>query len=104
MCQQISNTITCRSSVIHHALEHYNQLACLQSPPQDILKFSEVASYTWLGEFELLKSSQQEILTIPWSSKANREVAGKYFKIIRTCKEIEHLQSTSTCLRDSPSV
>ncbi|KAG1719409.1 hypothetical protein EDD22DRAFT_791676, partial [Suillus occidentalis] len=91
MRQQISNAITRRSSAIRHALEHYNQLACLQSPPRDILKFSEVASYAWLGEFELLKSSRQEILTKPWSSKANREVAGKYFKIIRAREEIERL-------------
>jgi hypothetical protein len=42
----------------------------------------------WLGEFELLKHSWQEILVKPWVSKANREIAGKYFKIIRACEEI----------------
>ncbi|KAG2125460.1 hypothetical protein DEU56DRAFT_873092 [Suillus clintonianus] len=84
MRQQISNAITRRSSAIRHALEHYNQLAY-------ILKFSEVASYAWLGEFELLKSSRREILTKPWASKANREVAGKYFKIICAREEIERL-------------
>ncbi|KAG1745370.1 uncharacterized protein EDB91DRAFT_1080299 [Suillus paluster] len=99
MRQQISNAITRRLSVIRHALEHYNQLACLQSPPRDILKFSEVASYAWLGEFELLKSSRQEILTKPWASKAKREVAGKYFKIIRAHEEIERLNVEISCLQ-----
>ncbi|KAG1847698.1 hypothetical protein F4604DRAFT_1594296 [Suillus subluteus] len=45
MCQQISNAITRHSIAIRNALEHYNQLAPLQSPPRDILKFSEVVSY-----------------------------------------------------------
>ncbi|KAG1888655.1 hypothetical protein F4604DRAFT_1877215 [Suillus subluteus] len=57
----------------------------------DILKFSDVALYAWLGEFELLKSSRQEILTKPWVSKANREVASKYFKIVHVREEIERL-------------
>ncbi|KAG1891130.1 hypothetical protein F4604DRAFT_1876299 [Suillus subluteus] len=91
MRQQISNAITRRSTTIRNALEHYNRLAPLQSPPRDILKFSDVASYAWLGEFELLKSSRQEILTKPWVSKANREVASKYFKIVCAHEEIEHL-------------
>ncbi|KAG2107633.1 uncharacterized protein F5147DRAFT_577456, partial [Suillus discolor] len=91
MCQQISNAITRHSTVIRNVLKHYNRLAPLQSPPCDILKFSDVALYTWLGEFKLLKSSWQEILTKPWVSKSNREVAGKYFKIVHVRKEIEHL-------------
>ncbi|KAG0692671.1 hypothetical protein DFH29DRAFT_882163 [Suillus ampliporus] len=91
MRQQISNAITRRSTTIQNALERYNQLAPLQTPPREVLKFSEVASYAWLGEFELLKHSWQEVLTKPWVSKANREVAGKYFKIIRACEEINRL-------------
>jgi len=64
-----------------------------------VLKFSEVASYAWLGEFELLKHSRQEVLTKPWVSKANREVAGKYFKIICTREEIGHLNIEITRLQ-----
>ncbi|KAG2109784.1 hypothetical protein BD769DRAFT_1365312, partial [Suillus cothurnatus] len=58
MCQQISNAITHHSTAIRNALERYNQLAPLQTPPQAVLKFSKVASYAWLGEFELLKHLQ----------------------------------------------
>jgi hypothetical protein len=71
----------------------------LQTPPQEVLKFSEVASYVWLGEFELLKHSQQEVLMKPWVSKANREVAGKYFKIVRAHEEIGCLNIEITCLQ-----
>jgi hypothetical protein len=88
MHQQISNTITHHSTAIWNALERYNQLAPLQTPPQAVLKFSEVVSYVWLGEFELHKHSWQEILVKPWVSKANREIAGKYFKVIHTHEEI----------------
>jgi hypothetical protein len=91
MCQQISNAITHHSTAIRNALERYNQLAPLQTPPQAVLKFSKVASYAWLGEFELLKHLRQEILVKPWVSKATREIAGKYFKIIRAHEEIAHL-------------
>ncbi|KAG1719261.1 hypothetical protein EDB19DRAFT_1648510, partial [Suillus lakei] len=71
-----------------NTLEHYNQLAPLQTPPQEVLKFSKAASFAWLGEFELLKHLQQEVLMKPWVSKANREVAGKYFKIVHAHEEI----------------
>lgn len=91
MRQQILNAITRRSTAIRNALERYNQLAPLQTPPWEVLKFSEVMSYAWLGEFELLKHSRQEVLTKPWVSKANREVAGKYFKIVRAREEIGRL-------------
>ncbi|KAG1870327.1 hypothetical protein F4604DRAFT_1583657, partial [Suillus subluteus] len=56
-------------------------------------------AYAWLGEFELLKSSQWEVLMEPWVSKANREVAGKYFKIVRVHEEIEHLNVEISCLQ-----
>jgi hypothetical protein len=45
MRQHISNAITRRSTAIRNTLERYNHLAPLQTPPRDVLKFSEVASY-----------------------------------------------------------
>jgi hypothetical protein len=81
--QHISNAITRRSSAIRTALEKYNQLAPLQHPPRPVLEYSEVASYCWLGEFELLKHSRHDLLSKPWASKANREVASKHFKVVR---------------------
>ncbi|KAG2044043.1 hypothetical protein BDR03DRAFT_930785 [Suillus americanus] len=76
MRQQISNAITRRSTAIRNTLEHYNQLAPLQTPPREVLKFSE-----------------------PWVSKANREVAGKYFKIVCACEGIGHLNIEITRLQ-----
>ncbi|KIJ60974.1 hypothetical protein HYDPIDRAFT_97749, partial [Hydnomerulius pinastri MD-312] len=89
--QHISNAITKRSLAIRTALDKYNELAPLQRPPRPTLEYSEIASYGWLGEFELLKHSHHDILSKPWASKANREIATKYFKIVRAREEITRL-------------
>ncbi|KAI5985604.1 hypothetical protein EDD15DRAFT_2390125 [Pisolithus albus] len=86
--QHISKAITRRSSAICSALAKYNELAPLQSPPREPIEFSEIASYGWLGEFDLLKYSREDILHQPWASKANRTTATKYFKVARAREEI----------------
>jgi hypothetical protein len=91
MRRHISKAITKRSSAIRTALERYNDLAPLQNPPRPTLQFSDVASYSWLGDFDLLKFSRTDILQKPWSVPANREVANKYFKVIRAHEEIHRL-------------
>ncbi|KAG1785797.1 uncharacterized protein HD556DRAFT_1456348 [Suillus plorans] len=89
--QHISNTISRRSGAIRRALEKYNQLAIVQTPPRDVIEYSEVASYAWLGEFDLLKHSRHRILEKPWTSKGNREVANNFFKIQRAHEEVRRL-------------
>ncbi|KAG1853525.1 hypothetical protein F4604DRAFT_1686334 [Suillus subluteus] len=91
LCQHISNAISRRSAAIRRALEKYNQLAIVQTPPQEVIEYSEVASYAWLGEFDLLKHSRHCILEKPWTSKGNREVANNFFKIQRAREEIQRL-------------
>ncbi|KAG2058707.1 hypothetical protein BDR06DRAFT_875420, partial [Suillus hirtellus] len=88
LCQHTLNAIMRHSSAIHTALDKYNQLALLQHLPHLTLKYSEVASYGWLGEFELLKHSHHDLLSKPWALKANREVASKHFKVVRAHEEI----------------
>jgi hypothetical protein len=91
MQKHISKAIAKRSSAIRTALEKYNQLAPLQDPPRPILQFSDVASYSWLSKFDLLKFSCTDILQKPWSVPANREVANKFFKVLRAHQEIHRL-------------
>jgi IS4 transposase len=50
-----------------------------------------VASYSWLSDFDLLKYSRTDIMQKPWSVPANREVANKYFKVLRAHEEIHRL-------------
>ena len=91
MRKQISKAITKRSSAIRTALQKYNELAPLQNPPRPTLQYSDVASYSWLSDFDLLKYSRTDIMQKPWSVPANREVANKYFKVLREHEEIHRL-------------
>ena len=91
MWKHISKAITKRSSAIRTALEKYNKLAPLQTPPRPTLQYSDVASYSWLSEFDLLKYTRTDIMQKPWSIPANREVANKYFKVVRAHEEIHRL-------------
>lgn len=72
-------------------MEKYNKLAPLQNPPRPVLDYSEVVGYASLGEFSLLKYSRHDILAKPWSIPANREMAMKYFKLVRSREEIIRL-------------
>jgi hypothetical protein len=60
-------------------------------PPWEVIEYSEVASYAWLGEFDLLKNSHHCILEKPWASKGNREIANNFFKIQCAREEIWRL-------------
>lgn len=91
MRKHISKAIAKRSSAIRTALQKYNELAPLQNPPRPTLQFSDVASYSWLSDFDLLKYSRTDIMQKPWSVPANREVANKYFKVLRAHEEIHRL-------------
>ncbi|KAG1876360.1 hypothetical protein F4604DRAFT_1880665 [Suillus subluteus] len=44
-----------------------------------------------IREFDLLKHSRRDLLSKPWASKANREVAAKYFKVVRAREELTRL-------------
>jgi hypothetical protein len=72
-------------------LEKYNKLAVMQNPQRPTLQYSEVTSYAALGEFEILKHSRHDILMKPWSNPTHREMAIKYFKILRAHEEITRL-------------
>ncbi|KAG0692208.1 hypothetical protein DFH29DRAFT_1009118 [Suillus ampliporus] len=86
--RQISWAIIKRSGTIHTALDKYNKLAVMQNPQRPALQYSEVTSYAALGEFDILKHSRHDILTKPWNNPTHREMAIKYFKILRACEEI----------------
>ena len=91
MWKHISKAIAKRSAAIRTALDKYNELAPQQNPSRPILQYSDVASYSWLGDFDLLKYSHSNITRKPWTVPANREVANKYFKVQRAQEEIERL-------------
>ncbi|KAG1850404.1 hypothetical protein F4604DRAFT_1934402 [Suillus subluteus] len=70
------------------ALDRYNKLAPLQVPPRPILDYAEVVGYAALGEFTLLKHSCHDLLTRPWATPENHEMAAKFFKVLCSHEEI----------------
>lgn len=97
--KHISQAITRRSAAVRTALEKYNQLAPLQDPPRPTLSYSEIASYGWLNDFDLLKYSRHDILKRPWANPAYREFSNKFFKIIRAREELVRLNVEIARLR-----
>ncbi|KAF8590863.1 hypothetical protein K439DRAFT_1644436 [Ramaria rubella] len=73
---------------VHNAVDKYNAMAPLQDPPCQLLEYSAVAAYSWLGEFDLLKESRYEVLQRPWAIPLYREIASKYYKIVHAREEL----------------
>ncbi|KAG2343823.1 hypothetical protein BDR05DRAFT_999730 [Suillus weaverae] len=74
------------------------KLAPLQDPPHPVLDYTEIVGYASLGEFSVLKHSRHYILTKPWTVTADREMAARYFKLVRSHKEIVQLNVEIKCL------
>ena len=62
-----------------------------QSPVRPVLQYGEVLSYATLGDFDLLKHSRHDVLARPWSNTMHRQMAAKYFKLLRAHEEINRL-------------
>ncbi|KAL1741795.1 hypothetical protein HDZ31DRAFT_44648, partial [Schizophyllum fasciatum] len=86
--QHISHNLSKRSETIRNALAKYNELAPKQDPPRPRIEYSDIVSYAYLGEFELLKYSKHAILERPWSTPTNRQMADKHHKIARAKEEV----------------
>ena len=70
------------------ALDCYNNLTPHQKLPCPKLEYSDVISYSTLGNFSLLKVSHADVLMKPWAQPANHEMAMKYFKVLQSKEEI----------------
>ncbi|KAL1740424.1 hypothetical protein HDZ31DRAFT_24726, partial [Schizophyllum fasciatum] len=86
--KHISHNLAKRSETIRNALAKYNELAPKQDPPRPRIEYSDVVSYAYLGEFELLKYSKHAILERPWSTPTNRQMADKHHKVARAKEEV----------------
>ncbi len=91
-----------RGKAIRLALSKYNKLAVLMVPDNPLtLKWKDVVDYTFISEFNLLRNSHShdDITKKPWAVQLNREVASKFFKILRAHDEIIHLNVECRCLQ-----
>ncbi|THG96932.1 hypothetical protein EW026_g4986 [Hermanssonia centrifuga] len=102
----IGKAMKTRGKAIRTALGKYNKLAVLMNPKAPMLQWKDVVNFTFITEFDLLRNSysHEDISTKPWTVQVNREVAAKYFKILRAQDEIIHLnvecRRLQTYLRD----
>jgi hypothetical protein len=93
--------LQCQSEAIHNALSKYNKQATGLNPPRPTLTWKEIADYSFLGEFDLLRNSRTDVRQEQWSQPAYREAMIKHFKLCRAQEEIVRLNVETRRLRTS---
>jgi len=63
------------------------------NPPAPILDWKNIVNYTFVSEFEILRHSysRTDLASRPWILPANREIASRYFKVVRAHEEMRRL-------------
>ena len=89
--ERISKSLKTRADAIQSALKRYNEAAALMVPPRPLLSWESVVAAVNLADFDLLKSTRQDIRKLKWAQPANREGMVMYFKIKRAKEEIIRL-------------
>jgi hypothetical protein len=80
-----------RSDTVRKAINRYNEQALLLDPPAPAVDWREIAEYTFIGEFDILRIARSDVRKERWTQKANRGAAIKYFKLCRAREEIQRL-------------
>ncbi|KAG1895322.1 uncharacterized protein F5891DRAFT_960402 [Suillus fuscotomentosus] len=89
--QQISKALQRRSDTIRNTINRYNIQAASLIPPRQTIAWKDIAEYSFLGEFDLLRDSRTDIQDKDWARPAHREATTKYFKLCRAREEIIRL-------------
>ncbi|KAI6095581.1 hypothetical protein EDD16DRAFT_1698587 [Pisolithus croceorrhizus] len=80
LCQQISK-----------AIMWYNIQAGLLNPPQPPISWKDITQYMFLGEFDLLWHTQDDVQECIWAKPAVHKATAKFFKLCHTKEEIARL-------------
>ncbi|KAF7968552.1 hypothetical protein HWV62_30137 [Athelia sp. TMB] len=86
--QHMGEALTTRSTAIKNAVERYNTAALALDPPRETLNTQEVVEHAFLADFDLLRSSRQDIRERPWAVPMGRIAMDQYFKLSRAPEEI----------------
>ncbi|KAH7904870.1 hypothetical protein BJ138DRAFT_985057, partial [Hygrophoropsis aurantiaca] len=73
------------------AINRYNTQALALDPPRPTITWKQIADYTFLGEFDLLRQSRSDVRVEDWTKPAYREATVKFFKLQRAREEIVRL-------------
>ncbi|KAG1774225.1 hypothetical protein EV702DRAFT_1180815 [Suillus placidus] len=91
LCQQISKALQRRSEAIRNAINRYNIQAVALNPPRPKISWKDIADYSFIGEFDLLRHSRTDIWTNDWAKPAHCEATTKYFKLHQAHEEVTRL-------------
>ena len=97
--RQISKALQRRSEAIKKALKRYNTQAALLNPPRPPLSWKEIVDYSFIGEFDLLRHSREDIRLKAWAQPSVREATVKFFKLCRAKEELARLNVEMRRLR-----
>ncbi|KAG1764382.1 hypothetical protein EV702DRAFT_982067, partial [Suillus placidus] len=76
----ISKALQRRSEAIHKAITRYNIRAATLNPPRNKISWKDIADYSFLGEFDLLRHSRSDVRSDNWSPFSDK------FRIIRATR------------------
>ncbi|KAG6370016.1 hypothetical protein JVT61DRAFT_12534 [Boletus reticuloceps] len=89
--RQVSKALQCRSAAIRTAITRYNTQAQALNPPRPKLSWKDITDYSFLGEFDLLWYSREDVRSNDWTKPAYREATTKFFRLQRAREEILRL-------------
>ncbi|KAF8170848.1 hypothetical protein K438DRAFT_1613611 [Mycena galopus ATCC 62051] len=87
----IAKALKTRSKAIRNALNRYNAAAEVLDPPGRLLTWAEVVDYTFLADFDLLRSPDTTSSIRAWATPAARQLLDSYHKLQRAREEIPKL-------------
>ncbi|KIM50488.1 hypothetical protein SCLCIDRAFT_85842, partial [Scleroderma citrinum Foug A] len=87
------------SEAIRKAITQYNIQAAALHPPWAPISWKDITQYTFLGEFDLLWHTREDIRECLWVRPAIREATAKFFKFCRAKEEITRLNVEIRWLR-----
>ena len=69
---------------------HYNKYAVALDPPQAPITWDQVAEFSQLSEFDLLRDTENQLLNKCWAvpSPRNYQASAKYFDMQQAKEEI----------------
>jgi len=89
--QQIGKALQRRSDAIRKAINRYNTQAAALNPPHPKISWKDIVGYGFLGEFDLLRHSRNDIRSSDWSKPIHRDATTKFYRLCRAHEEITRL-------------
>ncbi|KAG2369716.1 hypothetical protein BDR07DRAFT_1266974, partial [Suillus spraguei] len=89
--QQIGKALQRCSDAIWNAINKYNVQATALNPPRPCLSWKDIADYSFLGEFDVLRYSRTDMRELDWAKPTHQEGSVKFFKLHHAYEEVERL-------------